>query len=196
MLAAWLVLQWTGLALAALRVRLAAEYPEPAEFQAVRIMLAIQFGASAVLSPGLCRNWRITLVSLASGSVLLLLAGCVAGRTASQLLPAMALVSGWIVTLYLWRGAVPTPRGQAVFAALATTYGIGGALLCYFRLELNPDPASSIHCLFGPVAAAFDSPEAPSRLAWNCIAAGLAAGLIGRGISILLRRGAKGSGPP
>lgn len=196
MFVVWLAVQWVGLALAAMRVPLAAEYPQPAEFQAVHVLLTIQLGASALLSPGLCRNWRATLAGIVSGGVLLLFAGCLAGWTVNRVLPVTAWVSLWIVALYLWQSAMPTLRFQACVGGLAAAYAIGGAFLWYLRLELNGDAPTASGASYGPLAALFSLTDAPERVAWVCIVGPVLAGMVARGISAVVGSGRKGNVSP
>ena len=182
----WLTLQWVGLALAAGRVPLAAEYPQPGEFRAVGMLLAIQFTTSSILAPVLCNGWKISLAATVSAWVMLLAAACLAGWMPAGVLPVGALVSLWIAALWLWLGAAPTLRWQSLVASVASTFAAGGVLLWYLRLDLNPAASPEATAAFGPVTLALALPHTPSGSAWWCIAIACLGGIA---VRLLLRLG-------
>lgn len=189
------MLQWIALALAALRVPLAAGYPQPAEFQAVRLLLATQFAAAAMLFPLLCRNWQTTLTAIASGCVMLLAGGFLADWQPSWAAPACGLLALWLLALAVWRAALPSPYLQAIAAAVLTLWSVGGALLWYFQLELNPDGAPAGRLSQGPLIGALIDPRSPGGSAWACVAVLLAAGALGGAVRLGVIGRARISGP-
>lgn len=176
----WLTLQWVGLALAAARVPLAAEYPQPAEFHAVQMLLVIQFTTSAILSPILCKGWKISLGAVASGWVMLLAAAFLAGWASWTILPAGALIGLWLAGLWLWMGAAPPARWKGIVASAASCYAAGGVLLWYLRLDLNPGATPGTTVAFGPLALALASPQIPAPSAWWGVAIVGLGGLLAR----------------
>src|SRR5688572_29419877 len=62
----WLAIQLGATLLAALRIPLAAAYPEPAERLAVHVLLAVQVLAAGMLFPLLLRDWRSALQTIAT----------------------------------------------------------------------------------------------------------------------------------
>ena len=172
----WLLLQWGALALAALRVPLAAEYPQPAEAYAVALLLAVQFPGSALLFPMLYPRWEMTLATIASACVLLAVAAALAGWALGSVIPAMGLLAIWMTALYLWRGAFAS-RGQSAIAGCATAYVLGGALLWYFNLEANAGGDVAAPISNGPLPLILPNPQSPPAAAWWCVLVLLAGGI-------------------
>ena len=177
-------MQWGALALAALRVPLAAQYPQPAEFQTVRLLLAVQFVGSAILFPMLCRGWGMTAATIASACVLLLIGSALSGWELASALPMMAVPAIWIAALWLWHGALPQRRARAVIAACAATYVLGGALLWYFQLEAIGGSELTPSLAYGPLELVISNPQSPPAATWWCVSTALAVGAAVRALSL------------
>lgn len=161
----WLLIQLAALMLAAFRVPLAAQYPQPAEFQAVRLMLAAQFVALALLHPWLLRTWATALAVLCTGWVMLNLAALLSAWTLTDVLPVGIFLSIWTVDFALL-GRIRRPRWQLAITAIASAYVIGGPLLWYLQLEFA-SPARSVPSLaFGPLLLALSTPRHLPPPAW------------------------------
>ena len=180
----WLLLQWGALALAALRVPLAAQYPQPAELHAVALLLAVQLAGSAVLFPMLCRGWDMTTATIACGCVMLLVAAALAGWALSWALAAMGIFALWVLGLWLWHDAFGARRARAVIAACAATYVIGGALLWYFRLEASGGVEPPVSLANGLLQLVVSDPQSPPSAAWWSAGIVAGSGLLVRAISL------------
>lgn len=159
---------------------LAAQYPQPAEFHAVRLVLAVQFVGSAILFPVLCRGWAMTAATIASGFVLLLVGAALAGWALWSVTAAMGLIGLWILALWLWDSALPTARAQALVAACAATFVAGGAVLWYFQIEANGGAGLPLSLANGPLELVLSNPQSPPPAAWWCVGIVLAAGAVAR----------------
>lgn len=159
-------MQLCGLALSAGRVRLAAQFPEPAESLAVPIMLAIQFSWVAILFPLLCRSWRMGLLVAASGWVMLLFAAALAAWPLQQIVPAGGYLTLWIASLVLWRKVLQRDWLQMMGSSLATAFTVGGPLLWYLRLDLGEHPGSMSSPAFGPLTPVLMNPRRPALGGW------------------------------
>lgn len=180
----WLLVQWAALALAALRVPLAAQYTQPAELYAVGLLLAAQLASSAILAPMLCRGWHMTGSALACGCVMLLIAAAVAGWELSWAFAVMGILATWLVALWLWNGTAKVPRTRAIIGACAATYVIGSALLWYFRLEATGGIGLPASLASGPVQLVLSDPRSPPSAAWWCVGIALATGFAARALSL------------
>jgi len=184
-LLAWLAVQLAGLTIAALRLPLAAQYPGPAESHAVPVLLAVQFAWASMLFPRLCRTWQAALAALASGWVMLVLAGALAAWALPALLTCAACLGLWIAALSAWRLALRrSGRALMTAAAVASAWSIGGPLVRYFALETRNPIDAGPHLLYGPlwlvVAAPHDPPVAAAWLLLTILGAGIAAVLLAR----------------
>ncbi|HEY2585470.1 MAG TPA: hypothetical protein VGI81_06895 [Tepidisphaeraceae bacterium] len=186
----WLTLQLAALALAAWRVPLAAQYPQPGEFQAVRVMLAAQFAGLALLFPWLLPNVRMLWVTVAAGWVMLLAAGALAAWPLTDVAPAAAFLTLWILVLATVRAAIP-PSTPMTASALACLYIVGGPLLAYFHQEFATSPAANPDLTFGPLFSAISTPHHLPPQAW-AQAAGI--GIIGF-VALVARRKTQKSAP-
>jgi hypothetical protein len=169
----WLLIELGALLLAAFRIPLAAEYPQPAEFYAVRVLLVVQFAWATMLFPSLLRTWAMTLIALCAAWVMLMLAAALSAWHIADVLPVAAFLSLWIVALGMIRAALPW-KWQMVAAGLASTYVIGGALLWYlqsdFGASLPVEPAIG----FGPLWIGASMPQnLPQKAWWGQVGIGL-----------------------
>jgi hypothetical protein len=174
----WFVVQLAALLLSALRVPLAAQFPQPAEFQAVRVLLAIQFAWVAIVFPMLLINWRMAVLALASAWVMLALAAGLSAWTFTLVLPAAGYLAVWIIVLWTWRAGLVSAGQQSFAAAVMATYFIGGALLWYVQLDFgvtSPAPASLVN---GPLLMIVANPQHPPAGGWILAAVMEAAALI------------------
>ena len=164
-LLAWLLAQWVGLMLAAFRVPLCAAYPQPAEFQAVRLMEAVQFATLAILFPSLLRTRSMVLIAAASGWAMLIAAAALNAENIREIGPVALYLGVWLIVLAILRHALPDhPRWIA--AALLATYFIGGPLVWYLGTDLG-STRPDVHSLaYGPIANTLSSSEWPPIRSW------------------------------
>lgn len=176
----WLVLQVVALSLAAFRVPLAAQYPQPAEFQAIRLMLAVQFGTLAVMHPWLLRNWATAIAILASAWVMLSMAALLSAWAILDSLPVSIFLTLWIVDFALL-ARIRLARSRLVVTGLASAYVIGGPLLWYLGLEFASASSRAPTIAFGPLFFALSTPRHIVPSAWmDAIAVGLVAAVLGK----------------
>jgi hypothetical protein len=142
----WLVIQLGAILIAALRVPLAAGYPEPAERLAPYLLLAVQVAAVGMLFPFLLRDWRSAVQVVTTAVPFQLSAGYLAGLAVRAMLPAMTFALSWIVVLAIWRTSLRTRQTRVSGICLATCLTLGGGILRYLRLEFGPgsDPGSPL----------------------------------------------------
>lgn len=176
-LAIWLSVQLGALALAAWRVPLAAQYPQPGEFQAVRVLLAVQFLASALLCPTLLRGWRMALVTIASASVFVWLAGALSAWSITEPLLPTSYLTLWLAGLFVWMMAVGA-RVSHVVAAVVSAYAAGGPLLWYLGQDVGNRAETLPHFAYGPLLPVLISPHRPTSAAWWCLSIMFLAGFL------------------
>ena len=165
-LATWLILQLGAIALAAFRVPLAAQYPQPGELQSVRVMLAAQFAGVALLFPWLLRNRAMVLTTLAAAWLMLMAAAALAAWPLWAIAPTGAFLTFWIVLLATVRQAVPA-RFQMFASATASLYIAGGALLGYLNREFGTTSTiGSPPIALGPLITAISTPRHLPPLGW------------------------------
>lgn len=133
----WMLIQLAALVLAALRIPLAAKYPQPAESLAVHVLMAAQIGSSALLFPYLMRDWRTVLALMSTTWPFLAAAAALSAVEMTRTAVAAAYVSAWLLGLALWRVALDDdrPSRQMFGVAVAACLAMGGASLFYLRLE-------------------------------------------------------------
>jgi hypothetical protein len=161
----WLALQLVALALAAWRVPLAAQYPQPGEFLAVRVMLAAQFTGLALLFPWLLADLRTFLVAVSAGWVMLLSAAALAAWPLTETVPPGAFFTLWILVLATARAATPSKTHMAL-SAVACIYIVGGPLVAYFHQEFANSMVAHTELAFGPLFGAISTPRHLPPLAW------------------------------
>lgn len=158
-------MQIGALALAAFRVPLAAQYPQPGEFQAVRWVLAAQFSALAILFPWLFRTWASALAVVAAAWVMLWCAAALAAWSLIEILPAGAFLTAWIVVLAVF-GRLRLAKSRLIISALTAAYVIGGPLLWYLQTEFTSVPLRDPTPAFGPLLIALTTPHHFPPFAW------------------------------
>jgi len=164
-----------------MRAPLAAQYPRPAEFEAVRVLLAVQFTWSAILLPGLGRAWETAIAVAASAWIMLQIAAALAAWPLVDVLPSGGFVTLWLACLAVWGHALPPGRWRAIASAIASTFATGGVLVWYLATDLAARPADAIGSAFGPLLIALAAPSHPAVGGWLLLAALLAGGLIAWG---------------
>lgn len=160
-----MALQLAALALSAGRIPLAAQYPQSAEFEAVRVMLAAQFGGLSLLFPWLLPNLRTSIVAAACGWIMLLAAAALGAWPLAQAVPAGAFLTGWMIVLATVRAATPS-RLPVPFSAIASVYIIGGPLVAYLHREFANAPVAAPNAAFGPLFSAISTPHHLPPQAW------------------------------
>jgi hypothetical protein len=170
---AWLLVQIGALTLAALRVPLAAQYPPLGEFQAVGVLLAVQFAALALLFPWLLRNWRTTLVAVAAAWVMLACAAALAAWSFAEILPAAVFLTAWI-GVFAILGRLRSAKLKGILSASTAVYVIGGPLLWYLQAEFESGSLRDPSPAFGPLLIGVTTPPHFPPSAWIeilCVAA-------------------------
>jgi hypothetical protein len=164
----WLAVQLFALGLSAFRVPLAAKWPRPQELLATHVLLAAQVSAAALLFPWLMRSWRAAIVVAASAWTFLLIAAVLSATPLDRVAIAGLYVTTWLVTLAVWREALPRTRSQLFGVAVAAFVAIGSALVCYLRLEYTTTADADTPAAFGPITAAIASlrQESPQGSLW------------------------------
>lgn len=136
-LAVWLALQLGATALVALRVPLAAAYPQASERLAGYWILGTQVVAAGMLFPWLLRDAR-TAVQIIAGAVPFQIAAAVlSGTPAREFIPAAGAVHLWLLGLACWAVALQAPRAQMLGVTAANLMTLGAAGLHYLRLEYS-----------------------------------------------------------
>jgi hypothetical protein len=164
--------------LAAFRVPLAAQYPQPAESHAVRLMLAAQFAALAVLYPWLMRTWAAAAAVLAAAWVMLSMAALLSAWALADSLLLSIFLTVWIADFALL-SRIRSFRWQMVVVAIACAHVIGGPLLWYFQLEFASPSPGGPGIAFGPMLVALSTPRHLPPPAWiEAIAVGIVATVV------------------
>jgi hypothetical protein len=161
----WFLIQLAALVLAAFRVPLAAEYPQPAEFHAVQILLVAQFAWVTMLFPSLLRTWMMTLIVICAGWTMLIMAGALSAWAIADVLPLGTFLSLWIVSLGLMRAALPW-NWQMIASAIASAYVIGGPLVWYLRSDFGTSLPVETSVGFGPLWLCLATPRNLPSTAW------------------------------
>jgi hypothetical protein len=161
-----LLVQLAALAVAAARVPLAAQYPQPGEFQAVQVMLAVQFAALALLFPWMMRTVASALAVIGSGWAMLIAAGVLSASPIPELMPRGAFFSIWAVIFLTLARLRLRPKMQSALSSLAIAYVLGGPLLWYLEMEFSAAPVESPGLDFGPLLAALSTSHHFSPPTW------------------------------
>jgi len=163
----WLFVQLGALALAAMRIPLAAAYPQPAEHQAVQILLIAQFAWATMLFPALLRTWGMAMLAACSACVLLILAAALAAWPIADVAPVAAYLSLWILVLTTLRTALSW-KWQLIASAVAAAWIVGGPLLAYLNKDFGSAPQAETGVGSSPLSIALSMPRALPRGAWWC----------------------------
>ena len=174
----WLAVQFAAIAVALLRVPLAAGYPATGELLAAPVMVVVQGVASAALFPFLMRGRACAAAVVAAAWPFVVLAGVVSAAPAARVMAAGAYVSAWLVALWAWRATAPRREDlYAVAAALLLTAGT--LLLFYLRVEFAPEASADASdladqwAIASPTLAAMRQLREPLRGQDWCIPAGV-----------------------
>jgi len=163
----WLVIQLAALLLGALRIPLAAKYPQPAERLATHVMLATQVAASALLFPWLMRDWRTAAAVVATAWPFAAAASALSAVSLESTAAGEGYVTLWLAGLALWSRLLRGPRSQSFGVALAASVSIGAAVTWYLALEFGQSvgPGEPVGGSGGAVLAAFPMVAALRQLA-------------------------------
>ena len=194
-MAAWVLVQLAALALAALRVPVAAQYPRPEESLAPHVLLATQVIASALLFPFLLRDWLTSIAILAAAWPFAAVAASLSSVPVQRISTAEAYVMTWIVGLALWGVRLRETRAISYAVAVASLLAIGGLALGYLGLEFGSSAATVGESgarlnVFWPALGAVDqlNPAGPRWVGWVTPTALVATGVLLRvGGRIFLR---------
>ena len=108
-------------------------------------------------SPTSWAQLRATLLVVASGWPMALLAAQMSDASWAVLFRSEIYVSFWLISLHLWTQALPAPRAKLLATTIAATLSLGGPVLWYLRMEFSNDgqqPGSDSFPAFGPIAGA------------------------------------------
>jgi hypothetical protein len=159
-------LQLGAIAISAWRVPLAAQFPQPPEFQAVRVLITVQFVTAALLSPALLADWEMTLAGLGSAGTLVLVAGVLSGWSFQEALPILGCLAVWLVCLFLWMKVAGGRKWRMTVASVAAAISAGGPLLWYLGQDLGDSSTSHPGWAYGPLWPALLDPRAPWKDFW------------------------------
>jgi hypothetical protein len=154
-LAVWLCVQLAAIGISAARIALWARAPQATERLALVLMVASQIGASSLIFPHLLGTRGATILAIASGWPMALLAAQLADAPFSILVRAELYVSIWMISLHFWTRALPSPSAKLLGTAIASTISLGGPVLWYLRMEFSNDSsqyASDSLPAFGPIS--------------------------------------------
>jgi hypothetical protein len=149
-LALWLLPQMIALAISALRVPLWARFPQPGEWLALAVMLAVQSAMAALMLP-ILDDWSTAGIFLLASWPMALIAGSLSATPIQQTIAGELYVSVWIVAIAVWSRVCGRRRNLA--CAVASCWSIGGALLLYLRTEFAPGNGPLSGALAGPLVA-------------------------------------------
>jgi len=152
--------------LAAGRVPLYAEYPQPGEFHAVIILSCVQWLAIALLFPVLWSNWRGSAGVATSGVVMLLLAGELSAsdlREASFIATYFAL---FVATVFAWGEVARTVRAKMIMAGALAVVNLGGLLLAYLREDFGGGLSGGGKWKYGALWPVLQNPQNPAGFCW------------------------------
>jgi hypothetical protein len=183
----WLILQLIAIAVAAWRIPLAAQYPEPAEFQAIRVLITVQFIGSALLSPVLLRSWQMTLAAACSSGVFILVGALLAGWSLREALPILSYLAAWLLTLFAWVGGRSGEKWRMTIAGIAAAFSAGGPLLWYLGRDLGGSASVDSRAAYGPLLPALVNPDHPWEI-WWLLAAIFLGGLVAAAVRLQLSR--------
>ena len=163
----WLVVQLVALLVPAVRVPLAAKYPDPEELQALRVMVAVQVAAGSLLFPVLMANRGTAAAVVATAWPFQMLATALSATPLQQAMAPALYVTAWLASLVLWRASLPLAQGWAWGVAVASVLTVGGAALWYLRVEFVPG-GDVTAAWFGPLVAGLQGTPSSSLLgaAW------------------------------
>jgi hypothetical protein len=133
----WLLVQLAALSLAALRIPLAAKYPQPAELLATHVMLVAQVAAAALLFPRLMPDWRTAAGVIVTAWPFAVAASALSAASVGATARGEAYVTAWLVALALWSAALPGPRSRLYGVSVAASLSMGAAILWYLAHEFG-----------------------------------------------------------
>ncbi len=165
-LAVWLCVQLAAIAISTARIALWARAPQATEQLALAVMLAAQIGASALIFPHLLGTRGTTILAIASGWPMALLASQLADAPFPTLLRAEFYVSIWLISLHLWTRPLPSPSARLLATAIAAMISLGGPVFWYLRMEFSNDGQQSgfdSFPAFGPLSGAISQTFAEFR---------------------------------
>jgi hypothetical protein len=156
-LVVWLTIQLAALGMCAARMTFWARAPKATEQLALIVMLAVQIGTSALIFPHLLGTARATLLAVASGWPMALLAAEMSDASWTVLIRSETYVSIWLISLHLWTPALPTQGAKLLATTIAATISLGGPVLWYLQMEFSKggqQPELDSFPAFGPLSGA------------------------------------------
>jgi hypothetical protein len=182
-LALWLLPQIAALAISALRVPLWARFPQPGEWLALAVMVAVQSATAALLLP-ILDHWSTAGVIALAGWPMALIAGSLSATPIQRTVTGELYVSVWILAVAVWSRVCGRQRNLP--CAIAVCWSIGGALVLYLRTEFAPANGALPAVLAGPLVAVIELSKGSAG--WSAWLLPLTPAMSGIAILLLLRR--------
>jgi len=179
----WVAVQLGGLALAAGRVPLYAEYPQPGEFHAIVILTAVQWLAVGLLFPVLWKNWRGVVWVMGLGVVMMCFAGALSAAGAGDIFVVGAYFALFVASIFVWSEVVSGLRSKMILAAVVGGVNQGGVLLAYLREDLGgglggPGLGGGGKWKYGALWPVLKDPQNPADFGWILLIFVLAVGCL------------------
>ncbi len=155
--AVWLAVQMLTLLLPIFQIRLADQYPRPAESLALAQMLCVDVAMSAMLMPILFRTPGSTLITVACAWPFLQLAATFSAAPHARAFAAGLYLTGWLLVLGGWSWLLRSDVRRIIASAVASALALGGPLLWYLKSEFAtelPMAAWMTQGLAGPIMGA------------------------------------------
>jgi hypothetical protein len=174
----WLGVQVGALALAAGRAPLFAEYPQPGEFHAMVILTVVQWLGVGMLFPVLWTNWRGAAWVVASGVVMLLIAGTLSAASAREISPVALYFALFVLVVFVWGEVTCTVRAKMIVAAAFSCVNLGGILLAYLRQDFGGGLDGGGKWKYGALWTVVKDVEKPVEFGWILLVFVLAVGCL------------------
>ncbi len=167
----WTAVQLAAVALAAGRVPLSANYPQPAERAGLGLLAVAQIAAAGLLFPVLLPTLRAAAATAAVGVGYLALAGLLAEAPPGRVLAVGGYLTLWLLTLYLLNRRPTKASTRPLALALVNLLTLGPPLLAYLRLDLTPTAGlrpfgDGLNFLPLPATAALSATNSAGFLPW------------------------------
>lgn len=133
---AWLSIQLAALVAGALGLRFSADYTDPGDLEALRLMLVVQLVTVTATYRYLCGTPIATIAAAVSVWPFVLLAGFLSGEPQAQAALVAMYVSVWVAGLGLLKPSLAPPLSSTT-AGVLTLLVLGGPALYYLSSEFG-----------------------------------------------------------
>ena len=174
----WVAVQLGGLGLAAGRVPLYAEYPQPGELHAIVILTAVQWLAVGLIFPVLWSNWRGVVWVIGSGVVMLFFAGALSAASIGDIFVVASYFSLFVACIFVWSEVVGGLRSKMILVAVVGCVNQGGVLLAYLRQDLGGGVGGGGKWKYGALWPVLKDPQNPAEFGWILLIFVLAVGCL------------------